>query len=619
MTDPGISTPSTHPFARRSLTHQIVLIAVAAIVFFTNLGGMRLMDRDEPRNAGCAAEMLARHDWVVPMFNAEIRTHKPVLTYWFMMSAYSVFGVNEFGARFWSAVLGIGTVLMTYHIGRRLFNASVGFWGGIVTCTSLWFAVASRIATPDSVFVFFSTLPIFIYVLAAFRPKDSPDPDAVEETRWREEASPFPRAWWIGALVYAAMGFAVLAKGPVGLVLPTGVLGMFLLIVRRANAPGSGSELPPATGFASRTSRALSVFEPLHIVRAAWSMRPLAAIVIALAISLPWYLMVHQRTNGEWTRGFFLEHNLGRATNAMEGHGGSGLTYFLYLFYYPVVTLIAFSPWSVFLIESFIEASRRLARPDPRRDPWRLGYILTICWVGVYIVAFTIASTKLPSYVTPMYPALGLLVGAYLYQLCTNRSLTGAKRASLIYGFFLLLGVACAIALPLVARTLLPGSEWLGVLGIIPIAAGAVGLILNIRNQHRKAVRVFALGAIVLTTTILGGVLFYVDEKYQKSDVLIEAIHRSHDHPTIGTYGVLEPSWVFYARQPITEHHDDTDGAIESLKNPAAYLITSMDDYEFLAPDLPPGVGVIARVPRYLRPDRPDLVAVGRLIRAGSR
>src|SRR6185295_4613278 len=166
MTDPGSSTLSAMPLARRSFTHHILLIAVASLVFFTNLGRMRLMDRDEPRNAGCAAEMLARHDWVVPTFNAELRTHKPVLTYWFMMTAYSVFGVNEFGARFWSAILGIGTVLMTYHIGRRLFNPTVGLWAGLVTSTSLWFAIAARIATPDSIFVFFSTLPIFIYVLA---------------------------------------------------------------------------------------------------------------------------------------------------------------------------------------------------------------------------------------------------------------------------------------------------------------------------------------------------------------------------------------------------------------------------------------------------------------------
>ena len=103
------ASPTTHPrgitrfgaavVGGRPMVPHVVLVAVAALVFFTNLGGNRLMDRDEPRNAGCAAEMLARHDWVVPTFNAELRTHKPVLTYWFIMSGYAIFGVNEFGAQ----------------------------------------------------------------------------------------------------------------------------------------------------------------------------------------------------------------------------------------------------------------------------------------------------------------------------------------------------------------------------------------------------------------------------------------------------------------------------------------------------------------------------------------
>ena len=51
---------------------QISLVVfVAAIVMLTNLGGPRLWDRDEPRNAGCAREMFFRGDWIVPTFNAE--------------------------------------------------------------------------------------------------------------------------------------------------------------------------------------------------------------------------------------------------------------------------------------------------------------------------------------------------------------------------------------------------------------------------------------------------------------------------------------------------------------------------------------------------------------------
>jgi 4-amino-4-deoxy-L-arabinose transferase-like glycosyltransferase len=215
----------------RFLLDQALIAAIAAVVFFTNLGVPRLWDRDEPRNAGCAAEMLKRNDWVVPVFNAELRAHKPVLLYWLMMTAYATFGTTEFAARFWSALLGLGTALVTYHVGRRLFDEQVGFWGAVVLATTLMFGVAARAATPDSALIFFATSAMAVYVFAAF-PSRKTETCPTTGTPPRDADAWYPRRWSVVALIYAVMGIAVLAKGPVGLVLPTASIGMFLLIMR---------------------------------------------------------------------------------------------------------------------------------------------------------------------------------------------------------------------------------------------------------------------------------------------------------------------------------------------------------------------------------------------------
>ena len=196
----------------------IVLVAAAG-VFFANLGGPRLWDRDEPRTAGCAAEMLQRGDWVTPVFNDELRSHKPVMLYWLMMSSYSVFGVNEFAARFWSAALALLTVMMTYGIGRRLLGHREGVWSAIALSTTLMFDVAARAATPDSTLIFFSTLAIWLFVVGAFRPVVGK-----QEPAWRRNDFCYPGRWWQVALMFVAMSGGVLTKGPVGLVLPTAVL-----------------------------------------------------------------------------------------------------------------------------------------------------------------------------------------------------------------------------------------------------------------------------------------------------------------------------------------------------------------------------------------------------------
>ncbi len=199
-----------------------VMVIVAVVVLFTNLGGPRLWDRDEPRNAGCAAEMLERGDLVTPVFDGELRTHKPILLYWLMMAAYQLLGVSEFSARFWSAALGVGTACLTYVIGRRMFSPQVGFWAAIILVTTLMYDVASRAATPDSLLIFWSTAAICCFVWGIY-------PPVAQGQRAAGPARTFPR-WRAAALMYGCMGMAVLAKGPVGLVLPTAVIGMFLLV-----------------------------------------------------------------------------------------------------------------------------------------------------------------------------------------------------------------------------------------------------------------------------------------------------------------------------------------------------------------------------------------------------
>ena len=231
-------------FSRTTTLHLILLTLVAGVIFFFKLGDAPLWDRDEPRNAGCAAEMIAANDWVVPIFNAELRTHKPVLLYWLMMSSYAFFGVNEFGARFFSALLGIGCVLLTYGMGRRLFSASVGFWSGLILCSTIMFGVAARAATPDSLLIFCGTLAISLFVLFAFDPRR----ESYEQT------GRFPKQVWQAALIYAAMGLGVLAKGPVGLVVPTAVIGMYLLIIRLEPRSIKGNAGDHRQTFRSRSS-----------------------------------------------------------------------------------------------------------------------------------------------------------------------------------------------------------------------------------------------------------------------------------------------------------------------------------------------------------------------------
>lgn len=563
----------------------VMVFALAAVVLVGNLGGAKLWDEDEPRNSRCAVEMLERGDYVVPTFNGELRTHKPILLYWLMIASYQLFGVSEFAARLPSALLGIGTVLLVWSSGRRLFGPRVGLISAVIISTALMFDVAGRAATPDSVLIFWMTAALAIFVHAAIAPDGSLRlPDFSVSDNSGSGPVWFPRSTIGFAGFYACLGFAMLAKGPVGFLLPMAIIGMFLLIVRRA------SEKPATTNAAPAAWRiAVSWFAPGHFLRTLNSMRPWTGAIIALAIAVPWYWAVGSATDGEWLRGFFLDHNLGRATRSMENHSGP------FLLYYIVAVMVGFFPWSVFLLPSILDTRRRYVA-ERQLPP---GIIFAACWIGVPVVLFSFASTKLPSYVTPGYPGLALLVGCCLDRVIKGRAhlSMGWLRASL--GSSVLVGIVLAAGAEFAMSQMFPGEYLLILPGAALAAGAAVGLWRLNRHETGLALRAYAVAsaAFVVCLFALAGPQV---SRYQK----INELFASADQPDadFGTYGAFQSSWVFYAGQTLERiNRRDPDALREFLlEKPNRLVVTRATEIEQLAESTGLTLKTIHQIPWFL-------------------
>jgi 4-amino-4-deoxy-L-arabinose transferase-like glycosyltransferase len=538
------------------------------------------------------------------------------------MSAYGIFGVGEFAARFWSAIFGIGTVLATYHIGRRLLNPSIALWSALILTTTLMFDVAARAATPDSLLIFFSTASLLVYVLGTFRAKSTADASAVAICRVPGQY--FPSGWLYIVGMYGLMGVGILAKGPVALLLPTAVIGMFLLIMHLPDQ--ESTILPDATlhdRVAAHVGTLLRPFAPAHFARTCWKMHLLTATAVALAVSLPWFIAVGLRTDGAWLRGFFLEENIGRALRPMENHGGPP-------FYYLLAVVIGFLPWSILLAPALIGAVARIRR----REGSSLVYVFLLCWAGVYVGLFSLARTKLPSYVTPTYPAFALLAATFLYHwqrgraIASTRWLRAGLSALIVIGPFAVAGVYFA------AQRFLPGDQWLGAIFLI-ITVGA-GLCLLLVNQGRRsaAAVTLAVTAVVFSTTLFGIASLRVD-RHQQNHLLIQAVQQRGERVPLGAYGSVEPSLVFYAGRPIVKltrtrqaQHGQARRAVSPTWTPEgrpvevtdiasflaldgeALIITNDRYYRQIEAELPGDLRVLATVPYFLK--KHQLLLLGR-------
>jgi 4-amino-4-deoxy-L-arabinose transferase-like glycosyltransferase len=584
-----------HPFLSESARHQLLLVLLCAVAFLTNLGGTHLWDEDEAYFGSTAMEMVRRQDHVVPYFNGEISLHKPAFMYWVMMAGMRLFGSGEFAMRFGSVVFSTGTVLLTYHAARMLFTPQVGFWSAAALATCLQFMLVSRAAVSDPELVFFCTLSLVLFVAARCRRGDDGPPRSAA----RGDTG---LSWLDWVLCYAAMGAAVLVKGPVGAVLPTAALGLALLfehadVVTRER----WGDRPPRRGLGPWLEWLSAALAPATIARTIWAMRPLTALVMVAAVAAPWYVWAGMRTQGEWPRGFLLVHNVGRFSRAFESHAGG-------LFYYVVAAAVGMFPWSMFLYQSVRGVAAGLAAEGRQRRAWQLLLATILVWIGV----FTFSGTKLPHYVLAAYPALAIVCGAFVAGWVSREVESSRAWLRVSWGGLILVGFAVLVGGGIVLRIFLPGEMHLLSIGAVPLVGGLVGLWALETERRRLAGGTMLATATGFFLAILAWAAPQVSAHQNSPHVA--AWMRSHattDAPRLKSFAFFVESLVYYAGQPVEEFHDPRAVAEYFAAHPRdAFVVTTRTGLEALRPTLPEDVVALESMPRFLR--RGEIVLLGR-------
>jgi 4-amino-4-deoxy-L-arabinose transferase-like glycosyltransferase len=487
--------------------------------------------------------MLSRRDWVVPTFNGELRGHKPALLYWLIMSAYWMFGKTEFAARFWSAMLSVGSCVLTADLIRRHTAGWAPLLSGAMLATSLMFGVAARAATPDAALIFCVTAALWWFGIHLRNPQTAPgrQPTSEETTRsgdaqekgvWPPARLFFGGCWWRAVAFYVLLGLAVLAKGPVGFVLPTAIVAAYLL--------SKNLESHSSTRFAEhRSSWRFPVLLLWRVWNTLWQLRPLSGLLIVFAVAGPWYALVGWRTDGAFLYQFFVEHNLNRARTAMEGHSGPW-------WYYVPALLVGFFPWSVFFVPTAWQTYLMMRSKSEERN---LALFL-ITWVVVWIAAFSLAQTKLPSYITPCYPAMAGLTAIYVDR--TLRSETSISRNWLTCALCVLVfvGVLLTTGLVLAGTIYFPDELILSVVGIIPVVTGILALVAWKYSRPFVTMQSLLVGSVAMSLVLFAWAAPRVDA-YRQFGNLLDVVNSYGQDSELAAVDVLEPSWVFYHGRPI--------------------------------------------------------------------
>ncbi len=323
-----------------------------AALWFVMLGHRPLYDPDEGRYAEIPREMLAHSEWVVPTLNGFVYIEKPPLEYWATALAFEVFGETEWSARLWSGTTGLATLALIGLFVARRRGIEAGLLAGLLSGSTLMMQLMGHELTLDMGLTFFLTAALFAFI----------------EAQRRERAT--HRTLYLTAM-WIALGFAVLTKGLVALLLPVMTLAIYRVL------PGLSHDRPrPAMAFGFR-----------------WG------IPLLIAMVMPWFILIQQRVP-EFFDFFVIHEHFQRYLTPEAARSGPW-------WIFVVVLMVGSLPW----LPMVVARSRTIFAS--RRTDVRLERILLLTSAAVILIFFSISHSKLVPYILPLFPIILALAFAY--------------------------------------------------------------------------------------------------------------------------------------------------------------------------------------------------------------
>jgi 4-amino-4-deoxy-L-arabinose transferase-like glycosyltransferase len=306
-------------FKIKKMNKSIFPIIIAAAIFLSlfRLGTPKLFDVDEAVFSEATREMVISRNWITPTYNGENRYDKPILFYWLMATSYKVFGINEFGARFPSAVAAVMLVTFLFLFVRHFSGDSTACYTALSALLSVYYIVYSRAAVTDMALTLFIALSLFSFY------------------RFRAEDPPGGRIYLYGFYLFSALAF--LTKGLIGIIFPFGIALLY-------------------TALTEGPRRMKNVFS-------------LKGALLFTAASAPWYLAEVVINGREFIEQFFIKHHFRRFTDVISGHKGP-------VYYYLIIICIGLFPWISFLPAGIRSALRKKEPLDRFAFVWLAFVVL---------------------------------------------------------------------------------------------------------------------------------------------------------------------------------------------------------------------------------------------------
>lgn len=448
-------------------------------IFFHNIGTYSLMDVDETRYVAMSRDMFNTKDFLTLYLNGQYFFEKPPLYFWQECLSFALWGgkVNEWTARFPVALLGFIFSFVVYFTSRKRVSRRFGVFTSLILATSLEFIMLAKYAILDIVLTFYVGLALVCYFQVYF---------------CQENHKKF--YWWA---FYFFTGLAVMAKGIPGIAIPFGTVFFTSIMAKKFK----------------------EIFKPLYIIPGA---------IIFLLIVLPWHIIMFKKYDPLFYNEYIIKHHLHRFLNTANNEIGRKQPFY----YYFLVVLWGFIPWIFSMIAVFVDKIKNWGKLHYVEKVRNFDFssmdnvhkALALCWVTVIWIMFffSSSSTKLATYILPIYYPLAIIVGLMWQDYVDKKKHEKPINISVqIFGWICLVAGFAAMFtqyyLPAQLNDDIAGIKWFALICLIVFGLGSLLFV-----KYKKYVGVFIFYVLFMTviSAFATEEFFEVDYRFGQQDLV---------------------------------------------------------------------------------------------------
>ncbi len=343
------------------------LVPVIVVYLLVNVSGLFVpMVVNAAKYAQVGREILDNQDWINLTIGGDAYDQKPPLLFWIAASVFHLFGLSGVAYKFVVLLISLIGVYGTLKLGEVLYDRRTGILAAFFWATCLGYVHFHDDIHTDTLLVV--PVVLAIWQFAAFFKKQK------------------EYHFYLGVVF---VGLAMLAKGPVGMVIPASAVGLHLLFTRN--------------------------------MKGIFNYRWLIAIPIVSIIILPALWGLYEQFGAEGIKFYFWTNNMGRITGTVRGSNTDP-------FFYIHTTLYMIAPWAIL---AFIGIAMQIREKISHRLKTVEGSeYFTLGGLLVYLLIASVAKQKNPHYEMAVLPFMLILAARWSYRIFEDPSFLKLKKVA---------------------------------------------------------------------------------------------------------------------------------------------------------------------------------------------